>query len=169
MFNNKVLIITAGIILLLVGLLVWFSIINNNPGQKISREYIKGKPDTVFVKGETDTVYFSRVYEKSVQVPLEKIVSYGKDSSKTDTTINLDNGKLTLGLTTYPAIDSLKLDIDLLTVDREILRVDTFKVTRVDTVDITKETYIEPAWYESWWFGSLLTTVVGITAVIFGK
>lgn len=148
---------------------MWVSVSNNNPNSQITREYKEGKPDTVIVQGDPDTVYFSRVYEKIVQVPVEKIVSFGKDSSKTDTTINLDNGKLTLGLTTYPAIESLKLDIDLLTVDREVIRVDTFKVTRVDTLNITKEFYIEPSWYETWWFGSILTTAVGITAIILGK
>lgn len=165
---DKGFLITTGvIILLLVGVLVWMA--GKKPNPKEIWDYKEGKPDTVFVKGDPDTVYFSRVYEKIVQVPVEKIVSYGEDSSKTDTTINLDNGKLTLGLTTYPAIDSLKLDIDLLTVDREILRVDTFKITRVDTLNITKEFYIEPAWYETWWFGSLLTTAVGITAIILSK
>lgn len=164
---NKGFWITAGIILFIVMILVLIT--NKKPNPKEIWEYKEGKPDTVFVYGEPDTVYFSRVYEKIVQVPVEKIVSYGEDSSKTDTTINLDNGKLTLGLTTYPAIDSLKLDIDLLTVDREIVRVDTFKVTRVDTLNIIKEFYIEPAWYESWWFGSILTTAVGITAIILGK
>ncbi len=139
------------------------------PNPKEIWDYKEGKPDTVFVKGDPDTVYFSRVYEKIVQVPVEKIISFGEDSSKTDTTINLDNGTLTLGLTTYPAIESLKLDIDLLTVDREIVRVDTFKVTQVDTLNITKEILIEPSWYETWWFGSLLTTAVGITAIILGK
>lgn len=164
---NKGFWITAGIILFIVVILVLIT--NKKPNPKEIWEYKEGKPDTVFVYGEPDTVYFSRVYEKIVQVPVEKIVSYGEDSSKTDTTINLDNGKLTLGLTTYPAIDSLKLDIDLLTVDREIIRVDTFKVTRVDTLNITKEIYIEPAWYETWWFGSILTTAVGVTAIILSK
>ena len=144
-------------------------ITGRKPNPKEVREYKEGTPDTVFVKGDPDTVFFSRVYEKIVQVPVEKIVSFGRDSSKTDTTVNLENGTLTLGLTTYPAIESLKLDIDLLTVDREIVRVDTFKVTRVDTLNITKEVSIEPAWYETWWFGSLLTTAVGITAIILGK
>ncbi|MBN8545779.1 MAG: hypothetical protein J0L60_06565 [Ignavibacteria bacterium] len=159
--------ITAGIILLLVTVLVLIT--GRKPNPKEVREYKEGTPDTVFVKGDPDTVFFSRVYEKIVQVPVEKIVSFGRDSSKTDTTVNLENGTLTLGLTTYPAIESLKLDIDLLTVDREIVRVDTFKVTRVDTLNITKEVSIEPAWYETWWFGSLLTTAVGITAIILGK
>jgi hypothetical protein len=166
---TKGFLITTGIILLLVGALAWVTIKNNNPGPQVTQEYKEGKPDTVFVKGDPDTVYFSRVYEKIVQVPVEKIISFGKDSSKTDTTVNLENGTLSLGLTTYPAIESLKLDIDLLTVDREIVRVDTFTVTRVDTLNITKEFYIEPSWYETWWFGSLLTTVVGITAIILGK
>lgn len=164
---NKGFWITAGIILFIVVILVLIT--NKKPNPKEIWEYKEGKPDTVFVKGDPDTVYFSRVYEKIVQVPVEKIVSFGRDSSKTDTTINLDNGKLTLGLSTYPAIDSLKLDIDLLTVDREVIRVDTLKVTRTDTLNITKEIYIEPAWYESWWFGSLLTTAVGVTAIILGK
>lgn len=166
---NKNTAIMAVLILLLAGALVWVSVSNNNPNSQITREYKEGKPDTVIVQGDPDTVYFSRVYEKIVQVPVEKIVSFGKDSSKTDTTINLDNGKLTLGLTTYPAIESLKLDIDLLTVDREIFRTDTIKVTRIDTLNITKEIYIEPAWYETWWFGSIITTAVGITAIILGK
>lgn len=161
--------ITVGIILLLVGVLAWVTIKNNNPGPKVTQEYKKGKPDTVFVKGDPDTVYFSRVYEKIVQVPVEKIVSFGEDSSKTDTTINLDNGTLTLGLTTYPAIESLKLDIDLLTVDHEIVRADTIKITRVDTLNITKEFYIEPAWYETWWFGSIITATAGVMAIILGK
>ncbi len=160
--------IMAVLILLLAGALVWISVRQEAPS-KVTQEYKEGKPDTVFVKGDPDTVYFSRVYEKIVQVPVEKIVSFGKDSSKTDTTINLDNGKLTLGLTTYPAIDSLKFDIDLLTVDREIVRVDTFMVTRVDTLNITKEVRIEPAWYESWWFGSIITATLAITAIISGK
>lgn len=148
--------------------MVWVSVRQETPNKE-TREYKEGKPDTVIVQGDPDTVYFSRVYEKIVQVPVEKIVSFGKDSSKTDTTINLGNGKLTLGLTTYPAIESLKLDIDLLTVDREIFRTDTIKVTRIDTLNITKEIYIEPAWYETWWFGSIITTAVGITAIILGK
>lgn len=150
-----------------MGVLVWMA--GKKPNPKEIWDYKEGKPDTVFVKGDPDTVYFSRVYEKIVQVPVEKIISFGKDSSKTDTTLNLENGTLTLGLTTYPAIESLKLDIDLLTVDREVIRVDTFKVTRVDTLNITKEILIEPSWYETWWFGSLLTTAVGITAIILGK
>lgn len=149
--------------------MVWVTTRDNHPGPQVTQEYKEGKPDTVFVKGDPDTVYFSRVYEKIVQVPVEKIISFGEDSSKTDTTISLENGKLTLGLTTYPAIDSVKLDIGLLTFDREIIRVDTLKVTRVDTLNITKEFYIEPSWYESWWFGSILTTAVGITAIILSK
>ncbi len=164
---NKGFWITAGIILFIVVILVLIT--NKKPNPKEIWEYKEGKPDTVFVYGEPDTVYFSRVYEKIVQVPVEKIISFGEDSSKTDTTINLDNGKLTLGLTTYPAIDSLKLDIDLLTVDREVIRVDTLKVTRTDTLNITREIRIEPAWYESWWFGSIVTAILTITAIITGK
>jgi len=164
---NKGFWITAGIILFIVVILVLIT--NKKPNPKEIWEYKEGKPDTVFVEGEPDTVFFSRVYEKIVQVPVEKIVSYGKDSSKTDTTVNFDNGKLTLGLTTYPAIESLKLDIDLLTVDREIVRVDTLMVTRVDTLNITKEFYIEPEWYESWWFGSIITATAGVMAIILGK
>lgn len=150
-----------------MGVLVWMA--GKKPNPKEIWDYKEGKPDTVFVQGDPDTVYFSRVYEKIVQVPVEKIISFGEDSSKTDTTINLDNGTLTLGLTTYPAIESLKLDIDLLTVDREIVRADTIKITRVDTLNITKEFYIEPAWYETWWFGSIITATAGVMAIILGK
>lgn len=168
MNNSKGFIITAGIILLVVGVLVWLTT-SKKPNAKEFIEYKEGKPDTVFVYGKPDTVFISRFFEKVITVPAEKIINYGKDSSKVDTTVTLDNGYLTLGVTTYPAIESLKLDIDVLTVDREVLRVDTLKILQVDTLNITKEITIGPEWYESWWFGSLVTASIGIAAIVAGK
>ena len=104
-----------------------------------------------------------------IRVPAGEIIAFGKDSSRVDSTIYLTEGQLSLGVTTFPAVDSMRFDIELLQVNREIFRVDTLKLTRVDTLVISEETLIEPAWYETWWFGSLVTGIAGLTVIVAGK
>jgi hypothetical protein len=170
MNNNKGFFIVLAIIFLLVGALVYKSVTDRTITNTTIKEELKqGKPDTVFVAGKPDTVFLSRIYEKVIRVPVENITNYARDSSKTDTTVVLQNGTINIGITTYPAIESLKLDIDLLTIDREIYRIDTLKMLRVDTLNITKEIKTEPSWYETWWFGSIITGATALTIAILSK
>lgn len=159
--------VMAGIILLLVGALVW--IITSQPDRKETREYKEGKPDTVTVV-KIDTVTVMQKVKEKVFVPVEKIVRYGEDSSRIDTSIVMkDSVKVHFAGTTFPAIDSLSFDISVDVPLREIFRDVTNTIKQTDTLTILKETRIEPAWYETWWFGSLVTAIAALTAIITGR
>lgn len=166
MTAKNIMIVVA--LLALIGGAIWYFTREEKVTTQ-TKEYRPGKQDTVYLPGTPDTIYQTRVYERVIRVPAEDVTGYGNDSSRVDSTIHFESGQLTLGVTTYPAIDSLRFDIELLKVDREIFRVDTLLLTRVDTIVIKTREEIKPAFYESWWFGSAVTALVGLTAILAGN
>jgi len=129
----------GAIILVLAGVLVW-SLTRPNPREIY--QYKEGKPDTVTVV-KTDTVTMVKKLQEKVFVPVEKIVRYGEDSSRIDTSIVMkDSVKVHFAGTTFPAIDSLNFDISVDVPLREIFREVTNTIKQTDTLTILKETRI---------------------------
>lgn len=172
MFRDGEVIFNIVLVLGIFAAIIFFGIkgCDEKPQTKESetREMKAGTPDTITIR-TVDTLWLEKRTRDVVYVPVEKIVRYGQDSSRFDTVIVADHALISVGATTFPAIDSLRLDVASIFSYPEITKTDTIKITRVDTLNITKEIYNEPAWYETWWFGSIITTAVGITAIILGK
>lgn len=127
--------------------------------------YVAGKTDTLFLPGSVDTVYIYRNFETIVRVPANDIRSYGHDSSHVDTTIVFPDATITLGLSTFPMVDSLRFSVDLSALSRDIYRSDTLILSRIDTIKTSETVFINSPWYESWWVGSIITGLVALLLV----
>lgn len=157
--------VTAGIILLLVGALVW--IITSQPDRKETREYKEGKPDTVTVV-KTDTVTMVKKVKEKVFVPVENIVRFGEDSSRIDTSIVMkDSIRVHFAATTFPAIDSLNFDISVEAPLREILREVTNTIKQTDTLKIKEVLEVPAPWYDHFWVGAVTVITVILSVVGF--
>lgn len=126
-----------------------------------TREMKAGTPDTITIR-HTDTLWMEKRTRDVVYVPIEKIVRYGQDSSRFDTTIVSEHALISVGATTFPAIDSLRLDVASLLKYPEITKTDTIMITRIDTLTITRiiETATDLPWYDRFWIGAITSSAV---------
>lgn len=131
-----------------------------------SREMRAGKADTITIR-TVDTVWKETKTREIIRITEEKIVRYGKDSSRFDTTITKDYSSIRVAGTTFPAIDSLRLDVASLLKYPEITKTDTILISRVDTLQITKiiEAASDVPWYDRFWFGAVTSTAVVVGLV----
>jgi hypothetical protein len=167
--SNKTLYIILAVIA--VGLLILFGLRGcENPYKKALRESTEmkaGTPDTITIR-TVDTVWREKRITEVIRITEEKIVRYGKDSSRFDTTITKDDSSIRVAGTTFPAIDSLRLDVASLLKYPEITKTDTILISRVDTLQITKiiETASEVPWYDRFWTG-VAASAIPVIAYIF--
>lgn len=132
-----------------------------------TREMKAGTPDTITIR-TVDTVWKETKTREIIRITEEKIVRYGKDSSRFDTTITKDDSSIRVAGTTFPAIDSLRLDVASLLKYPEITHSDTVKITRTDTLQITKiiEAACDVPWYDRFWTG-VAASAIPVIAYIF--
>ncbi len=153
------------IIVVLFGAMIFFGIKGcdekSQTKESETRELKAGTPDTVTIR-TVDTLWLEKRTRDVVYVPVEKIVRYGQDSSRFDTTIVSNHALISVGATTFPAIDSLRLDVVSSLRYPEITKTDTIKITRVDTLTTTRiiETASEVPWYDRFWVGAVTSTAV---------
>ena len=121
--------------------------------------YAKGKTDTVFTKGKTDTVTNYIPYPVYVEKPTGQ--HFGKDSSRYTVT-NL-NGSV--DVVTFPATDSIRIEIEPVTIERLITRVDTLLLHRIDTLTITNTITAEQPWYDTFLAGAGTVVVLVLTTL----
>ena len=141
----------------------WLSREKEEPDVKM----IPGRTDTVYVEGSPDTVVFTKWNTKVIRIA--EPLNYG-DSSRADTVLRTGGDTLRLGLTTFPEVDSIRIEAEWSARVREIFRVDTLRLFRVDT--LLREKRIEfPAplpFYDDGWFYSTVGAVGIIALLLFG-
>ena len=132
-----------------------------------TRSLTKGNED-VTAKHTTDTVYRDRYFRQYIRVPAENILQYGKDSSRFDTTVISDSLTVRVAGTTFPAIDSLRLDIASILRYPVITNTDSIFIHRVDTLTIERiiQGSADLPWYDRFWTGALTTTILGLSLII---
>ncbi len=169
--------VTLGLIIVVVLFAVNFSVKQQEETREVVKgkdsviAYYKGITDSLLKRGREDTVKTERVpYPVYVEVPVG--TQYGQDS--THYTVKNEHG--TVDVTTYPATDSARIEIEPIVIFKYIERVDTLLLSRVDSiyihrVDTLKITVPEDRqFYDHWEFGAAGATVVGIiTAILIGR
>jgi len=161
--NHKILwlALISGLILIAGWVLLGKSGCTSPQKKQSDTVYAKGKTDTVFTKGKTDTVTNYIPYPVYVEKPTGQ--HFGKDSSRYTVT-NL-NGSV--DVVTFPATDSIRIEIEPVTIERLITRVDTLLLHRIDTLTITNTITAEQPWYDTFLAGAgtvvvLLLTTIGL-------
>lgn len=175
-FSIKGFFVTLGIIIALVLLAVNYSVKQKEETQVIIQgkdsviAYLFGKTDSLLKAGKQDTTIVKVPYPVYIERPTG--VDYGKDS----THYMVSNDKGRVEVTTYPATDSVKIEIEPIVIEKHISRIDTLFITRVDSlivqrVDTLKITVKEDRpFYDHWEVGAAGATVVAIiTAILIGR
>ena len=125
--------------------------------------YIKGK-DSVVVKSDTAIVYIPKylVTEKTI-VDTVHITHFNQDSSIVRDTIISDLDTAIATITTYPKIDSLKLQLDLRLTEKLTTIHDSIWITRIDTLKTVE--FESAPWYDSFLTG-FLSAIAIITGIL---
>lgn len=169
--KNKSTWLIGGIVLVVALIGAWFIF---NPAEKpvskveTTTELKTGTQKDTTIPGKRDTVYIPYPVPYKEVIYVDRVVSYGKDSSKVDTSLSFKEGTITVAATTYPAVEKLKLDIDFLPVTREVFHSDTIKTFRVDTLihRITETIIEDQPWYDTFLTGA--GSVVMIALAVLG-
>jgi hypothetical protein len=162
---------------LVIGIVYYLTSCNSKPiANKI--EYIKGNNSITLVKGDRDSIVKTGMPDtviKYISYPIyierPKPIQYGKDSS----IYSVKNNNGTVEVTTYPVTDSIRIDIQPIIIEKQIKQIDTLLITQIDTlkiirVDKIKETIVQsPEFYETWWFGSIITGLSATVIIILAK
>lgn len=119
----------------IAGFVVFYFFIN--PNQRLQQQIVlkSGSPDTIRIS-IVDTVWKETKTREIIRIKEEKIIRFNNDSSRFDTTITDDNNQIRVTGTTFPAIDSLRLEVASIIKYPEISGTDTIKITTVDTLKI---------------------------------
>jgi len=128
-----------------------------NPKEKVI--YKPGKETVKHIPGIPDTVTKFVPYPVYIEKP--KGDHFGKDSSVY--TVSKESGKVEV--TTYPATDSIRVEIEPVVIERLITRTDTLKIHRVDTMKIYSTTTIDQPWYNTFLSG-FVTAILAVAGVI---
>ena len=121
--------------------------------------YTPGKIDTIYIEGTPDTVIRRVAYPVYVERPEGQ--HFGKDSSTY--TIRNENGSV--AVTTYPATDSVRIEVDPIIIERQISRVDTMWLHQIDTLRITTTITGDQPWYDTFLTG-FITAVLAVAGVV---
>ncbi len=174
--------VTLGLIIVAVLFMVSYSVRQKEETQIIQEEMLRGKDsviahligktDSLLKAGRQDTTVIRVPYPVYIEKPTG--TQFGKDS----TVYQVSNDKGRVEVTTYPATDSVKIEIEPIVIERFITRVDTLVLSRVDsifvqrtdTLKITVTVPEERPFYDHWEFGAAGATVIGIiTAILIGR
>lgn len=126
------------------GLILSFSF--QKAGRTYTPSFIEGQLDTVYVKGEPDTVFVNIAsHNKSILKPVQKAMPSVPDSALFEKKLLVTpdstglEGSINVAVTTFPAVDSIALDIRYDFKRKLFTRIDTLKITRLDTLKIPFE------------------------------
>lgn len=172
--------ITLGIIIVVVLFAVNFSIKQREDAQESQVlmkgkdsviAYYKGVTDSLLKRGRSDTTKIERIpYPVYIERP--QGIKFGSDS----THYKIKNEHGSVDVTTFPATDSIRLEIEPVVIVKYIERVDTLQLTRIDSVYVQRvdtlkiTTKADRPFYDHWEFGAVGATIVGIiTAILIGK
>lgn len=143
------------LVLILIAIIVGLLLFGDT--KTVEKEiYIKGEIEKV-IPGKPDTVLVPVPYPVYTERP--KGDHHGKDSSTY--AIANDHGKVSV--TTFPATDSIRLDIEPVVIERFITRIDT--ALRVDTMKTFSTIIEESPWYDTFLSG-FITAILAVTGVI---
>ncbi|MBW7889550.1 MAG: hypothetical protein H3C48_00670 [Chitinophagaceae bacterium] len=159
--TTKISWVVAGVFALAV---IYFAFIKPAPPPTIKERtvYLPGKTDTLFIPGVPDTItkFVPFPVYVSTTPPVEQ---FGADSSQYK--IETPEGSKAQ-VTTFPATDSIRVEIEPVQILREITRIDTLKLTTVDTIRVETITEIEQPWYNTFMFGAITTAVLTIGGLL---
>lgn len=121
--------------------------------------YTPGKTDTLYLKGTPDTVIKRVPYAVYIEKPQGE--HFGADSSL----YMVDDEFGSAAVTTYPATDSIRIEIEPIIIERQISRVDTMWLHKVDTLKITTTIETDQPWYDTFLSG-FITAILAVAGVI---
>jgi hypothetical protein len=158
------LVLVALIPILVVGYLVTQKGCNSTPTANTDTLYIPGKTATLYIPGKTDTVTKYVSYPVYIEKPAG--IHYGKDSSQ----YNVANLNGSYEVVTFPATDSIRIEIEPITIEHFITQVDTVIFHTTDTLKITNTIELESPWYNTFLAGAgsvvmIVLTVLGLVAL----
>ncbi len=145
---NKIIYILMAIV---VGLSIWIGYLLYRP-YEVPEFVYKPTIDTVYIKGDTDTVYVKKKATGGFQLSPQAI----SEAISIDTLVYDENVIITAkseDLRKYPLGIQYFYDLK----EKEIVRVDTVKITKVDSVKITDKPEI---WYDEFEYGYIAGTLV---------
>ncbi len=124
------------------------------------------------IETKTDTVVVEVPVLSSAQLVIKPVKS--SERSIIDTTIAFGEVETRLQLTTHPAIDSIKIQVDVLSKDKIITVTDTIYITQIDSVFlpgngvISGQSVNEQPWYDSFEVGALAASAI-LVAIFYIK
>ncbi len=162
--SNKTLwlVILGLLLILVVGFFLTQKGCKQEPQTKTDTLFIPGKTDSVYIPGEKDTITKYIPYPVYIEKPTG--THFGKDSS----IYQIANQHGNTEVVTFPATDSIRMEIEPITIEHFITQVDTLKLHTTDTLKITNTIEIESPWYDSFWAGaaSVILVALGIVGLL---
>ena len=163
--SNKTLwlVILGLILIVVVGFLITQkSGCNPTPEAKTDTLFLPGKTDSVYIPGTKDTITKYVPYPVYIEKPTG--THFGKDSSH----YQIANQHGNTEVVTFPATDSIRVEIEPITIEHFITQIDTLKLHTTDTLKITNTINIESPWYDSFWAGaaSVILVALGIVGLL---
>lgn len=133
------------LIIIVCVVLIFINLNNRREIKTEKRELVKGKKEIVFEMGKEELAVIPKRKKKVFKTELNKLNELKKDAS-----IILIDGKDSLVISAND--EDLNFNLSIHYEDTLRIRVDTMRITEVDTLQILKEIRSEENIYDSWWF-----------------